>query len=82
MENVLIVLPEDWDIKKVRYVQKGTRCLCLNVDNIPTPLESNDSLYNDGIRVVKRLGKFDSIDPASLQLPSSHLPSSEHDSEE
>lgn len=53
MNNVIIVLPENWELKRVRYVQAPvSRPVCLDADAMPTPLETTDSYLDYQQRAV------------------------------
>lgn len=56
MENILIVLPTGWDIKKIRYTQFGDEAYIVDADLIETPLDSPNSLLNYESRVLKLNG--------------------------
>lgn len=55
MENVLIVLPAEWKIKSLRYLQGPVPGpVILDVDKIPTPIDDGWSWLNYKTRPVKK----------------------------
>lgn len=59
-ETILIILPDWWDFKKVRYVKRPVgQPYAMDLRAVPTPLESEESLFNYPIKVIKEYGKWD-----------------------
>lgn len=56
--ELLLVLPDDWVINKIRYVQAptGGQCFLLDMDEVDSPLDNPDSFHNFPSFVVKRNG--------------------------
>ena len=56
MDNILVVLPTGWDIKKIRYVQHGDEAFVVDADLLDTPLDDPNSLLNYHSKVLKLNG--------------------------
>jgi len=58
MNRVLLVLPDDWVIEKIRYVQvpTGGQIFVLDMDLIDSPLDNPDSLMNYVSLTLKKDG--------------------------
>lgn len=56
MENVLLVLPDDWVVKKIRYVQvpTGGQVFILDQDFVDSPLDNPGSLLNYPAYTIKK----------------------------
>jgi len=58
MRRILLVLPDDWAIEKIRYVQipTGGQVYVLDMDEIDSPLDNPESLLNYVSLVLKEDG--------------------------
>jgi hypothetical protein len=56
MENILVVLPKNWEINKIRYLQDGDRVRIIDMDTAALPLDETDSLFNYKATVLKENG--------------------------
>ena len=56
--DVLVVLPNEWTINKIRYTQvpTGGTAFAIDMAEIDTPLDSEESLYNYPSFVLKKNG--------------------------
>jgi hypothetical protein len=65
VNNIIVVLPDTWDIKKVRYVKAPVeQPLLLDMDKIPSPLEDPYSFLNFRQHPAKLFSRMDLYDMA------------------
>ena len=58
MRRILLVLPDDWIIEKIRYLQAptGGQVFLLDMDTMDSPLDNPDSLFNYVSMTLKENG--------------------------
>ena len=58
MERILLILPDDWVIEKIRYTQvpTGGQVFLLDMDKIDSPLDNPGSMLNYPAFTIKRNG--------------------------
>lgn len=70
MQNVIVILPKEWNVKRVRYVEMPVQdiyavseecfepaVVITDAEGLLTPLESVSSLYNHPLYPVKKYRK-------------------------
>ena len=58
MEQILLILPDDWVVKKIRYVQlpTGGQVHLLDMEEVDSPLDNPESLLNYPALTIKQNG--------------------------
>ena len=58
MRRILLVLPDDWTIEKIRYLQAptGGQAFLLDMDLIDSPIDNPESLFNYASFTLKEDG--------------------------